>query len=192
GLCLRGELMIDDLAEETSARPTKIAYQWAAQVSMPAGRQNTNLLFEFTRVWNHVYSVYYSDLYDRNHTHQGEPLGYWLGPDSRRYYGKFSVDVSPNLEVGATVDIINKGSGSLDEPWLETMGGVDASVFSTPVRDLGFFGLFLRILPRDNIQIRCSAEYGGIEEPCYWWGWCCCRRHDGPAGRFWLWLDTRW
>jgi hypothetical protein len=163
GVSLYGELMIDDWAEETSKRPTKLAYQLGTAISRPARSHTFNAVAELSRVWNYTYSVDYNDLYNRDDSHQGLPLGYNLGPDSKRVFLLLSCDVSRDLELGLTWDNISKGEGTLGQPWREEMGKVDADKLSGIVETTRAVAPFVRWLPRDNFLLEASAGLKQVE-----------------------------
>jgi len=163
GVSLYGELMIDDWAEETSKRPTKLAYQLGTAVSRPARSHTFNAVAELSRVWNYTYSVDYSDLYNRDDSHQGLPLGYYPGPDSKRLFLLLSCDVSRDLELGLTWDETLKGEGTLEQPWREEMGKVDADKLSGIVETRRSVTPFVRWLPRDSFLLEASAGLKQVE-----------------------------
>ena len=157
GASVYGELMIDDLSEETSKRPTRLAYQAGLALSRPFGSRSVNLIAELTRVWNYTYNVYYSDVYDRDHTHREEPLGYYLGPDTRHLYFRLSADVARDLELAGVVDVTHRGEGSLAAPWTPDMEDVDASSFSGVVERTTELKLLFRWLPAETVLFEASA-----------------------------------
>ena len=163
GVSVYGELMVDDWAEETSKRPTKLAYQLGTAISAPRYGRTFNAIAELSRVWNYTYSVSYSEFYNRDDSHQGEPLGYYLGPDSRDVFVLISCDLSRDFEVGFTFNNIQKGEGSLAQPWREEMGRVDADKLSGIVETKRSIAPFVRWLPRDNILFEASAGLKQIE-----------------------------
>jgi hypothetical protein len=157
GVSVYGELMIDDLSEETSKRPTRLAYQGGMFVSRPVAGRLVSLTAELTRVWNYTYNVYYSDVYDRDQTHQGKPLGYYLGPDTRNLYFCVSEDVSRDLEVACALDVTHRGEGSLAVPWTPDMEDADASELSGVVERTTELKLLLRWMPVETVLIETSA-----------------------------------
>jgi hypothetical protein len=118
---------------------------------------------ELSRVRNYTYSVDYSDLYNRDASHQGLPLGYNLGPDSKRIFLLLSCDVSRDLELGLKWDDISKGEGTLGQPWREEMGKVDADKLSGIVETTRAVAPFVRWLPRDNFLLEASAGLKQVE-----------------------------
>jgi hypothetical protein len=163
GISVYGELMVDDWSEETSKRPTKLAYQIGTALSAPAGNRTVNAVAELSRVWNYTYSVSYSQYHDRDHSHQGAPLGYYLGPDSKHVFLLFSCDVSRDLELGLTWDETLKGEGTLAQPWREEMGTVNADELSGIIETKRSISPFVRWLPRDNFLVEASAGLKQIE-----------------------------
>lgn len=163
GVSFYGELMVDDWAEETSKRPTKLAYQLGTEVSRTAGGRSFNAVAELSRVWNYTYSVSYSEFYDRDDSHQGVPLGYYLGPDSKRIFVQLSCDASRDFELGLRWDELLKGEGTLGQPWREEMGAVDADKLSGVVETRRSVSPFVRWLPRDNFLFEASAGLRQIE-----------------------------
>jgi hypothetical protein len=186
GLAFYGELTLDDLSEETSERPTRLAYQLGTSLSKPVGRRNVNLLAEVSRVWNYTYSVEYSTYFDRDHSHQGMPLGYYLGPDSRRISTVLSCDLSLSLECGLTWDEILRGEGALGIPWSEELGQVDAAEMSGIVEKERTLGVFLKWLPWDNVATELSGGLRDISDKDHVEG------EEESFGFFSLRLTARW
>jgi hypothetical protein len=149
--------MIDDLSEETSQRPTRLAYQGGLFLSRPVAGRSVSLTAELTRVWNYTYNVYYSDVYDRDQTHQRKPLGYYLGPDTKHWYFSLSADVSRDLEVAGVLDVKHSGEGTLDRPWTPDMKDADASVLSGIVERITQLKLLVRWMPVETVLFETSA-----------------------------------
>ncbi|MCX5800996.1 MAG: hypothetical protein NTX17_06375 [Candidatus Eisenbacteria bacterium] len=186
GVSLYGEFMLDDWAEETSKRPTKLAYQLGTAMSKSTGGRTFNAIAELSRVWNYTYSVSYSDVYDRDASHQGLPLGYCLGPDSKRVFLLLSCDVSRDFELGLSWDEILKGEGELGQPWREEMGMVNADKLSGIVETKRSIAPFVRWLPRDNVLIEASAGLKQIENKNH------VEKEDESGALFSLRLAARW
>jgi hypothetical protein len=113
---------------------------------------------EWTRVWRYVYSVFY----DADFAHQGIPLGYPEGPDSRLIHVRGAVEVRPGIEVGAIGQRLDRGEDGLGVYWDPAdpaMAGADASAFGGTVegqwRLLGSF----RFLPARPFAA--TIELGG-------------------------------
>ncbi|KPJ59967.1 MAG: hypothetical protein AMJ46_08425 [Latescibacteria bacterium DG_63] len=162
GASLYAELMLDDVSEESGKRPTRLAYQLGTGISRPIGGRYVNFTAELSRVWNYTYCVCYSSLYDRDHSHQSVPLGYDLGPDSRRVLFLASCDLSRDLEIGASWEEILKGEGTLEEPWCEAAGDVSASEFSGTVETARTGTLFVSWLPRDNFRVETAVGLADV------------------------------
>jgi hypothetical protein len=113
-LQLYGELLIDDLGIEDDDHPTRLGYQAGAlAVGRLFGREYRTRV-EWTRVWNYVYSTFY----DADFEHEGVPLGYPLGPDSRVVHlgGDWILDRSWTLT--GVAQRIDRGEGRLGEAWI--------------------------------------------------------------------------
>ncbi len=186
GLAIYGELMLDDLSEETSERPTRLAYQAGTSLSRPMGQRNLNLLVELTRVWNYTYSVDYSQYFDRDHSHQGLPLGYYLGPDSRRVSVVLSCDFSTSLEAGVAWDEVLRGQGTLENPWSKDLGQVEAGEMAGIVEKERTASLFARWLPRDNFTLEGSGGFQDFSNRDHLEG------EEESFGFFSLRLSARW
>jgi hypothetical protein len=174
GASLYGELMIDDLSEETSKRPTRLAYQAGLFLSRPVADRCVSLTAELTRVWNYTYTVYYSDVYNRDQTHQGKPLGYYLGPDTRHWYVSLSTDVSRDVAVSGVFEVIDRGEGGLARPWTPDMEDSDASVLSGVVEKTTGLKLVLMWAPVEAARLETSAARVNVKN----------RNHD-PSQHDW-------
>ena len=188
GTSVYGELMIDDLSEETSKRPTRLAYQAGLSVLRPVGNRSVSLTAELTRVWNYTYNVYYSDTYDRDQTHQGRPLGYYLGPDTRHWHFSLSADVSRDLELTGVLNVTHRGEGSLGIPWTPDMEDADASELSGVVERTTELRLRVRWMPVETVLLETSATRIAVKN----------RNHETSQGGDWedneyrLGVSARW
>ncbi len=158
GVELYGELLIDDLGTETSGTPTRIGYQLGAFLAGDLGRRPATLNVEWTRVWRYVYTVFY----DADFVHQGLPLGYPEGPDSRFIHMRAAVEARPGFEVGVITERLDRGENGLSVPWDPddpALAGARASEFGGTVerqwRLLGSFR-FLHARP-----VAATVELGG-------------------------------
>jgi len=128
GVEIYGELLLDDLGTDSSDTPTRLGYQmggvWLGRLSGRVVRARG----EWTRVWRYVYSVFY----DQNFIHEGVPLGYPHGPDSRVIHLDTALEVRPGLELGAIGERIDHGEDGLGVAWDPddpAQAGADASAF---------------------------------------------------------------
>lgn len=132
GVEIYGELLLDDLGTDSSDTPTRLGYQmggvWLGRLSGRVVRARG----EWTRVWRYVYSVFY----DQNFIHEGVPLGYPHGPDSRVIHLDTALEVRPGLELGAIGERIDHGEDGLGIAWDPddpAQAGADASAFGGAV-----------------------------------------------------------
>ena len=187
GASLYGELMIDDLSEESSERPTRLAYQGGLFLSRPVAGRSVNLTAELTRVWNYTYNVYYSDVYDRDQTHQRKPLGYYLGPDTRHWYFSLSADASRDLELTGVLDVKHRGEGTLDRPWTPDMKDADASVLSGVVERTTELKLLVRWMPVETVLFETSAARFAVKNRNH-----VTSQHDWKDSEYRLGVSARW
>lgn len=158
GVEIYGELLIDDLGTETSDTPTRLGYQLGTFVARNLAGRPATLNAEWTRVWRYVYSVFYA----ADFIHQGVPLGFPEGPDSRLIHVRGAVEVRPGIEVGAIGERLDRGEDWLGVYWdpsAPAAAGADASEFAGTVegqwRLLGSF----RFLPARRFAA--TIELGG-------------------------------
>jgi hypothetical protein len=132
GVEIYGELLLDDLGTATSETPTRLGYQlggvWLGDFRGRALRARG----EWTRVWRYVYAVFYG----QDFIHEGTPLGYPHGPDSRVAHLAAGIEVRPGLELGLKGERIEHGEDGLGVAWDPddpTQAGADASAFGGTV-----------------------------------------------------------
>jgi hypothetical protein len=113
GTVLYGEFLLDDLGTADRDTPARLAYQLGVLHVGTLARRELRLRTEWTRVWRHVYSVFYG----ADFAHEGVPLGHPLGPDSRHVavWADWVLDAA--WTVGATVARQDRGEGRLGEFW---------------------------------------------------------------------------
>jgi hypothetical protein len=132
GIELYGEILIDDIGTGASENPTRIAYQLGGLLTRDLHGYPFTLRGEWTRVWRYVYTVFY----DADFVHEGIPLGYPQGPDSRVVRLAGAVEARPGLELGALGERIDRGEDGLGVFWDPddpALAGVDASDFGGTV-----------------------------------------------------------
>lgn len=158
GVEIYGEILVDDLGTETSQTPTRLGYQLGTYVATDVAGFPATFNAEWTRVWRYVYSVFY----DADFVHEGVPLGYPEGPDSRLVHVRGAVEVRPGFEVGVVGERLDRGEDGLGVYWDPddpAAAGADASEFGGTVegqwRLLGSF----RFLPARPIAA--TIELGG-------------------------------
>ncbi|MGD8394754.1 MAG: capsule assembly Wzi family protein [Candidatus Eiseniibacteriota bacterium] len=113
GTLLYGEFLLDDLGTADRDTPTRLAYQLGVLHVRTLAQRELRLRAEWTRVWRHVYSVFYG----ADFVHEGVPLGYPLGPDSRHVavWADWVLDRAWTL--GGTVVRQDRGESRLGDFW---------------------------------------------------------------------------
>jgi len=128
GVEIYGELLLDDLGTDSSETPTRLGYQVGGAWLGRLGGRVVRARGEWTRVWRYVYSVFY----DQNFIHEGVPLGYPHGPDSRVIHLDTAIEVHPGVELGAIGERIDHGEDGIGIAWDPddpAQAGADASAF---------------------------------------------------------------
>jgi hypothetical protein len=158
GAEIYGELLIDDLGTDTSQTPTRIGYQLGALIASRLGGRPLTIRGEWTRVWRYVYSVFYQ----ADYIHDGLPLGYPQGPDSRHIHLDAAIEVRRGLEIGAIGERIDQGEDGLGVFWDPddpAQAGADAGDFAGTVeRQWRLLGS-CRYRPSSSIEA--AIEFGG-------------------------------
>jgi hypothetical protein len=113
GLRVDGELLVDDLATETSTQPHRLAFQAGCSYSGELFGSSADLRAEIVKVYRYTYAVFYG----ANFLLDGVPLGYGIGPDVERYELSFERDLSTDLEAGLGIDLTRKGESEAGEFW---------------------------------------------------------------------------
>ena len=160
GAEIYGELLLDDIGTETSETPTRLAYQLGGLLVRDLHAFPLTLRGEWTRVWRYVYSVFYG----ADFVHEGIPLGYPQGPDSRGVRLAGTVEARPGLELGALGERIDRGEDALGVFWDPddpALAGADASRFGGTVeRQWRLLGT-ARWRPSYPIPVEAILELGG-------------------------------
>ena len=91
-----GELLLDDLNARTSEVPDKLAFQLGLEGAGMVRGARLSWGAEFTRLSRFVYTSFFG----RSFETQGEPLGYFTGPDSRRFRLRGAWDPSADERAG--------------------------------------------------------------------------------------------
>jgi hypothetical protein len=116
-LLLYAEVLADDIATESADMPTRGGAQAGARFAPRWRGWDWTLEGEYTRVSNYAYSVFYQDLCQCDWEHQGEPLGYALGPDVENLRLGARVAPSAAWSARAWLQVTHKGEGAIGKPW---------------------------------------------------------------------------
>ncbi len=152
------EVLADDIAMKSAAMPTRGGFQLGVTYAPRWRGWDWTLGAEFTRVSNYTYSVYYQNLCQCNWEHQGEPLGFWGGPDVQELLLRCGVCPAPRWSAKAWLRLARKGAGAIGMPWApgdEACAGscgwvganADAWELSDPVVNRRAGGVELRFRP---------------------------------------------
>jgi len=114
---LYAEVLVDDVATESSDMPTRGGFQGGARWAPRWRGWDWTLGAEYTRVSNYTYSVFYQDLCQCDWEHQGEPLGYALGPDVENLLLRAWAAPSASWSARAWLQVTRKGEGAIGLPW---------------------------------------------------------------------------
>ena len=154
-----GEFLIDDFNTRTNDVPDKLAFQLGLEGVGTIGRSRVTWGTEYTRLSRFVYTSFFGRAYET----QGEPLGYFTGPDSRRVKVRGAWDLSPIWQVRAAAALADRGESGLDRPFVEGSPPEDAFVFLGVVERTREFELGLRWWPASGVDIAVSSGYRWIE-----------------------------
>jgi hypothetical protein len=153
GLEFYGELLIDDLGIEENDHPTRLGYQggvyWIRDLFGGEWRNRC----EWTRVWNYVYSTFY----DANYEHEGVPLGYPLGPDSRHIHVRSSWIPRPDWTFTGVAERLDRGEGRLGDAWIPddpAFAGAEPGELEGVVETQWLLGAGLGYTPTSQLETR--------------------------------------
>jgi hypothetical protein len=126
GYRLWAEFMIDDISFSKDYKPDMIGWQAGAEERWTFGsidkpRMMTATL-EYSRVNNYVYTAWHG----HDFVHQGFPIGFVFGPDVVHFAADLSYEHSASLELRLRGELLRKGEGWIDNPWIPAQGKVDA------------------------------------------------------------------
>ena len=113
GIRVYGELAVDD-ATRHNTRPLALAWQVGAHLRRRIGDAAWTARAEYTRVYDYMYSVSYR----QDFAHDGFPIGYPLGPDVDRWFGRIEWRPDAMWAWGVEASDIRNGVGRLGQPWI--------------------------------------------------------------------------
>jgi hypothetical protein len=183
GLLFYGEFLADDIATQSSSMPTRGAFQLGVTCAPRWRGWDWTLGAEYTRVSDFTYSVYYQDICRCDWEHQGEALGYALGPDAEVVLLRAGIAPDASWSCKGWLRHVRRGDGAIGRPWLPESTGCDpagddacgdahAWSFDDPARAWSF-GLEARYRPMALVWVGAAVEHLVHEEP---------RSADDPAG----------
>jgi hypothetical protein len=159
GTRIYGELMIDDFNTSTSDVPDKLA--WQAGLEGVGTVRGSRVVWgtEYTRLSRFVYTSFFGRSYEA----QGEPLGYFTGPDSRRIRVRGAWDLNPIWQVRAAAGLTDQGESGLDHPYVPGTPQEDPFDFLGVVQRTREFALGLRWWPASGVDLGVSGGYRWID-----------------------------
>jgi hypothetical protein len=152
GVRLDGELLIDDLATESSSQPDRLGYQGGLSWAGTMAGAGADARVEFAKVYRYTYAVFYGADFIQDRT----PLGYGLGPDVEHAEAWAERDFGMNARAGLGCELTRKGEGAPGEAWEPVTGGSreSAATLSGVVERHLFPHLRFRGAWRDVAEIR--------------------------------------
>src|SRR5205085_5780137 len=128
--------------------PNKIAYQigWEGAGPLASGRVTWG--GEFTRLTRYVYTSFFG----RDHQIEGQPLGYFTGPDARRLRVRGAFDPNPDWQLSVTASQLDKGENDVEEPFIPGSPRVDAFTFEGVVETTRDVELGVRWWPASGVD----------------------------------------
>jgi hypothetical protein len=154
-----GELLVDDFNTHTHNVPDKLGFQLGLEGVGTVGGSRVTWGTEYTRLSRFVYTSFFGRSYET----QGQPLGYFTGPDSRRVKVRGAWDLSPLWQVRAAASLTDRGESGLDRPFVEGSPPEDTFDFLGVVERTRDFELGLRWWPASGVDIAVAGGYRRID-----------------------------
>jgi hypothetical protein len=154
-----GELLIDDYNTRTNDYPDKLGYQLGLEGVGTVGGSRVVWGTEYTRLSRFVYTSFFG----RSFETQGEPLGYFTGPDSRRVRVRGTWDLGPTWQMLAAAGLTDRGESGLDRPFVPGSPHEDALDFLGVIERTREFELGARWWPASGVDLALSGGYRWIE-----------------------------
>ena len=158
-LTLYGELLVDDFATKTSARPDQLGFQAGFRSERPYGTMGARFLGEYTRILDYTYSVDY----DENFIYRDKPLGFALGPDAQDVWLESALDLSRDWQLRWTGEFTDRGEGRLGVPFVPGTGMPTGPGLSGVVEHTSEVWGDARWMPRDNVDASAGLGFRRIE-----------------------------
>lgn len=163
GTRVYGELMIDDLSARTAENPDKYGWQLGWEGVGMIGDHRLSWGGEYTRLSRYVYSSFFGCAYEA----QGGPLGFPLGPDSRRIALRAALDPGADWQLIARASRSDQGENGLDEPFVPGSPRGTVGAFEGVVEQTRDFEAGLRWWPASGVDLRALAGYRWVENEAH-------------------------
>jgi hypothetical protein len=158
GIRVYGEMVIDDLHAKTADIPNKLGFQVGLEGYRSLGHGRVGALGEFTRISRYVYTSFYGRTFEV----QGMSLGWPDGPDSRRLHVRVSWDPDEAWQMGLRAAQINRGEGTLSDPFVPGSGHQEIWTFAGIVERTRDVELTGRWWPRSGVDLAVSGGWRQI------------------------------
>lgn len=159
GTRVYGELLLDDLHARTSENPDKYGWQLGWEGVGTMGTSRLSWGGEYTRLSRYVYTSFFGRAYQA----QGGPLGFPLGPDSRRIALRGALDLDADWQLLARASRSDQGENGLDEPFVPGSPRVSVGTFEGVVEQTRDLEAGLRWWPAGGVDLRALAGYRWVE-----------------------------
>ena len=163
GTRVYGELLLDDLHTRTAENPNKYGWQlgWEGAGMLSAARLSWG--GEYTRLSRYVYTSFFGRAYEA----QGAPLGFPLGPDSRRIALRSALDLGADWQLLARASRSDQGENGLDQPFVPGSPRPSVGTFEGVVEQTRDFDAGLRWWPASGVDLRALAGYRWVENDAH-------------------------
>jgi hypothetical protein len=155
GTRIYGELLLDDLSARTAENPDKYGWQLGWEGVGMIGDRRLSWGGEYTRLSRYVYTSFFGRTYEA----QGGPIGFPLGPDSRRIALRSALDLGVDWQLLARASRDDRGENGLFEPYLPRSPRVAVQTFEGVVEEARDLEAGLRWWPASGVDLRALAGY---------------------------------
>lgn len=163
GTRVYGELLLDDLHTRTADNPNKYGWQLGWEGVDAIGASRLSWGGEYTRLSRYVYTSFFGRAYEA----QGGPLGFPLGPDSRRIALRGALDLGADWQLLARASRNDKGENGLDEPFVPGSPRPSVGTFEGVVERTRDLEAGLRWWPASGVDLRALAGYRWVEDEAH-------------------------
>jgi hypothetical protein len=155
GTRIYGELLLDDLHARTADNPNKYGWQLGWEGVGMLGNSRLSWGGEATRLSRYAYTSFFGRAYEA----QGGPLGFPLGPDSRRIALRSALDLGTDWQLLVRASRSDKGENGLDEPFVPGSPLAAVGTFEGVVEQTRELEAGLRWWPASGVDLRALAGY---------------------------------
>jgi len=163
GSRLYADVLVDDLHARTAANPNKYGWQLGWEGVDAIGASRLSWGGEYTRLSRYVYTSFFGRAYEA----QGGPLGFPLGPDSRRIALRGALDLGADWQLLARASRNDKGENGLDEPFVPGSPRPSVGTFEGVVERTRDLEAGLRWWPASGVDLRALAGYRWVEDEAH-------------------------